>query len=174
MKKTIFLDIDGVLNSARSCEFYHQKNNKNGFGGFFNEGEEPSFENVKFDLECVCNLRNIILTTNCQIVISSTWRKSFFVDTFNKIFKLYGLPQCVVGTTPVLYTFKLTRGNEIKKYIDENQINDYIIIDDDGDMLDEQKPFFIRTKHSIGLSSDDAKKAIEILNKSNELDETIK
>ena len=41
----------------------------------------------------------------------------------------------------------------------------YVILDDDSDMLYDQRNNFIQTHMYDGLSEDDVKKAIEILNK---------
>ena len=74
---------------------------------------------------------------------------------------------------------RIPRGVEIKQWIDTNIHSDnmknwkrkklgvdynYVILDDDSDMLLEQKDNFVRTTSEIGLTDDDVKKAILILN----------
>lgn len=73
----------------------------------------------------------------------------------------------------------IPRGVEIKQWIDTNVHSDngknwerkkigvdytYVILDDDSDMLLEQKDYFIRTCGDIGLTPSDVKTAIQILN----------
>jgi hypothetical protein len=41
----------------------------------------------------------------------------------------------------------------------------YVIIDDDADMLEEQLPYFIQTRFMVGLTKENVKEAINILNK---------
>lgn len=80
----------------------------------------------------------------------------------------------VVGVTSRMYSFKgdykkthfrVPRGVEIKRYLNEHEdIEKYVIFDDDADMLLEQAPYFIQTDAIEGLSELDAEKAINILN----------
>ena len=57
------------------------------------------------------------------------------------------------------------RGYEIKEWLDKHtDIMNYVIIDDDSDMLKEQKKHFIRTSELTGLTSKLTEKAIKILN----------
>ena len=46
-------------------------------------------------------------------------------------------------------------------------IEDYVIIDDDADMLDEQKPHFFQTKYWRGLTMWEVKKIINYFKKQN-------
>jgi hypothetical protein len=58
------------------------------------------------------------------------------------------------------------RGMEIDFWIKQNDFEgNYVIIDDNDDMLESQKDFFVETFPNIGLTMEDAKKAIEILNR---------
>lgn len=161
--KIIFLDIDGVLNSSKSAEYYHNKYGGNGFGGFFREDDEPTLENVLWDEDCVELLNDIIKETNAKIVISSTWRKYYSLDAFKKMFKLYGVENLdIIGRTKLGTRH---RGEEIQAYIDEHKITKYVILDDDSDMLESQILNFVNTNCDFGLSESDSLKAIEILNK---------
>ena len=60
------------------------------------------------------------------------------------------------------------RGEEIKSYINENLepgTFNYVILDDNNDMLDEQQEFFIETDWELGINESDVEKAVEILNR---------
>lgn len=66
-----------------------------------------------------------------------------------------------MGRTPSLDG--QSRGAEIKKYIEEHpEINYYIIIDDDVDMLPEQIGHFINTDTVIGFTLNEFNKFEEI------------
>ena len=73
----------------------------------------------------------------------------------------------------------IPRGVEIKQWIDTHIHSDngkdwdykeigvdfnYVILDDDSDMLLEQAEYFIKTDPYLGLSEEDVKQAIKILN----------
>lgn len=56
-------------------------------------------------------------------------------------------------------------GVEIAEYLTEHSdITNYVILDDDSDMLLEQKDHFIRTDPYLGINEDDVEQAIKILN----------
>ena len=166
MKKIIFLDIDGVLNSFR----WH---NSEG-----NEKLTDRFGRV-FDPEAVSNLSKIVEETGADIVISSSW-KCFGLDGMQEMWKERNLPGKVIGITPntvsdemLLYAdlenmeLGVIRGNEIKEWLSRHKrdVLQYVIIDDMDDMLPEQQYHVVLTDSLIGLSKWDAMKAIAILNK---------
>ena len=148
--KVIFLDIDGVLNSAQSA-IYH------------NFRTDPI--ESQFDVLCPISLallQYIVEQTKSKIVISSTWRKYQSFDDLVNFFKKYNID--VVGKTPILNT---VRGLEIKHWLEKHpKVNDFIILDDDSDM-DEytQTDHFIKTSHQVGLSYFEAIKIINKFNK---------
>lgn len=151
MKKIIFLDIDGVLNVI------YQGRDK--YGSLFH----PHFED---------NLAHIINETEADIVISSTWRYSG-LKVMQSMWRDRGLPGNVIDVTPTIHDG--VRGDEIDLWLRENQVDSYVIIDDDADMLPEQMNNFVQTSgnahHSdyvdigYGLTKECSEKAIEILNK---------
>lgn len=63
MKKIIFLDFDGVLNTEynQNLLMYHGKSWKDKYGAFF-------------DPETVAELKRIVEETNADIVIESSWK----------------------------------------------------------------------------------------------------
>jgi hypothetical protein len=161
--KIIFLDIDGVLNSEQTCFEYHEATGKPGYGGWFKQEEVCTKENVLWGEVLLLNLHKIVNATGASIVISSTWRKYFTVDKFKEMFALYGWDNApIVGKTPV--SINRFRGKEIKEWIDLNEVEKFVILDDDTDFMDDQQPFFVNTNGMYGLSGDDAEKAISILN----------
>lgn len=142
--KVIFLDIDGVLNT----EFQ----DKDEYGFLFNQ-------------ECVNNLKLILENTGAWIVLSSTWRMAGHKVIW-QMWKDRGLPGVILDLT----TRKTDnhRGEEIAQWVQPClYIPDfnYVILDDNSDMLSHQLDHFICVDVLDGLSLEDANRAIEILNK---------
>lgn len=154
--KVIFLDFDGVITTYKSQYRLDE-------------------EKMKL-IEHICN------KTDAYIVITSSWRRWTLEATIKDITDTseWSVPvpftpiERVVGVTSRMYSFKggdekihfiIPRGVEIKRYLDEHEdIDKYVIFDDDADMLLEQAPYFIQTDAIEGLSELDAEKAINILN----------
>jgi hypothetical protein len=159
--KVIFLDIDGVLNVIPKSH--------DDFGGTFHE-------------DFVENLRRIIDETGAKIVISSSWRFSG-LEWMQKMWQFRNLPGDVIDVTTAFADKKLNlnywdvvRGHEIKVWLDAHtDIENYVILDDDLDMLDEQMNNYVQCSDNkdhpdcidlgYGLTKICAEKTIEILNR---------
>lgn len=159
--KVIFLDIDGVLNVIPQGH--------DAYGGIFH----PEF---------VDNLKRIINETGAKIVISSSWRHSG-LQKMLEMWNFRNLPGEVIGVTPDLYRHvdfegerKMVRGDEIQATIDRHpEITNYVILDDDTDMLPRQMGNFVQTSNNInhpdcidigyGLTNECTNRAIRILNR---------
>ena len=139
MRKIIFLDIDGVLNTER----WHCQTASN---------ELQDEYGYKFDPVAVTNLSKIIEETGADIVISSSW-KFMGLSKMRKMWKDRKLPGNVIGITPntVSDEFLLNvdldnmdimaiRGQEVKEWLmlNKNEITNYVILDDMNDILQEQ------------------------------------
>ena len=154
--KIIFLDIDGVLNVINQ--------GRDEFGHKFN----PKF---------VENLKTIIDQTNAKIVISSTWRNAGLAK-MQLMWEVRDLPGEVIDITPNFRHTNAVRGEEIAEWLRLNEVDRYVILDDDTDMLPEQIPYFVccsggkrLSRHifsldGYGLTKERAMKAIETLNAS--------
>lgn len=154
MIKVIFLDIDGVLTSVSS--------------------------NWNLDKTCCENLKKIIEETDAKIVISSSWRLHTLNETlenlkqeskripfeFPCIDRIIGQTERIFSKTYTGKTVSSIRGLEINHWMVENPstVSNYLILDDDCDMIYWQKDNFIKTDYQVGLTEDDVKKSIEILN----------
>ncbi len=91
MKKILFLDIDGVLNTER----WHKKM-------VASHAPQDSF-GYDFDPEAVANLRHIVEATGAEIVISSSW-KGYGMDGLQELWETRGLPGKVIDFTPDVVT----------------------------------------------------------------------
>lgn len=91
----------------------------------------------------------IIIATDCKVVLSSSWRhfKDGGIEEIEKqVHKLY-------DKTPTFLGEK--RGVEIKAWLDNHsEVERYAILDDDSDMLDEQKENFFQTSWEIGITEE--------------------
>lgn len=163
MTKIVFLDVDGVLNSTRSCVAL-------GGYGFFPrrgrmEGVVDFVKEAKLDPIAVLLLNRLVKESDAHVVISSTWRMGSTIEEFNSLFAAY-VPDNVikvVGMTPVFS--KGVRGDEIQDWINGNlqSVDKFVILDDDSDMLPHQLPSFVQTDHACGLSHENFMQAKFIL-----------
>jgi Swiss Army Knife RNA repair-like protein len=158
--KTIFLDIDGCLNHEN---FYRGKSK-------FPRRNELYLSEL--DRASILILNSIIQATDAKVVISSTWRVHHDPPEILDFLKEQGFIGEIVGVTPHLTWNGAFRGNEIYLWMEKNEeligkrykYKNYVILDDDSDMLYWQRKNFIHVDGHIGLSERDAKKAIRILN----------
>lgn len=116
------------------------------------------------------NLNKILQATDAKIVISSTWRLSYSIHELDQILTNNGILAKVHGVTPSFNSDSLIvpgtrRGVEIAAYLKAHpEITNYVILDDDSDMLIEQKPYFILVSTGVGLTDRQAQHAIQKLN----------
>ena len=165
MRKVVFLDIDGVLNTKWWYTQMDRNTPKDKYG-------------YAFDPNAVDNLKKIIDETGADIVISSSW-KSFGISELEDMWQDRGLPGKLIGITPNTVSDEMLlnadldhmelfsiRGTEIKEWLTKHgkHVSHYAIIDDMDNMLTEQRLHFVKTDPEIGITVDDAEKAIMILN----------
>jgi HAD domain in Swiss Army Knife RNA repair proteins len=139
-------------------------------------GEKKEHPLDEFCPELVSNLNDVTDKTGAKIVLSSTWRKGQSIEELRILFKLVGIKGELIDITPVLHfsnwSHSVPRGCEIQKWIEDNKgilgtnllsWKDYVIIDDDGDMLYWHRKNFYQTDRTIGLSPNLAYKIINFL-----------
>ena len=113
----VFLDIDGVLASWLKM------------GNVSRDADGHLFEPAAIDA-----LNKITNHIDGKIVISSTWRQTRSLETFQDFFKRRGIEAEVVGLTPELDN---GRADEIQTWIDQNDVGYFIIIDDNTRGIEE-------------------------------------
>lgn len=123
--KIIFLDIDGVLNSASFMKRRQRVIDKNGPDRF-------RWWLEMLDEEAIQLLNQAVEATGAKIVVSSTWRILNDVPTLTKLLKTRGFVGEVIDITPRLPFDQ--RGDEIALWLKQNPVDDFVIIDDDSDM----------------------------------------
>ena len=139
--KYIFLDIDGVLNASGDKEIVFNMMEVNKLNMF-----------ISFALEI-----------NANVVITSSRR------IYTEEVKMIKLALSKINSVSVLSEERLHkhRGKEIEWYIKENKIDDFIIFDDNDDMISSNvllKDHFILVDYIVGLTKEDIIKARNILN----------
>lgn len=132
--KVLFLDMDGVLNSTRSCIA------NRGYPFDFSPEHMAMFDNI-----AVSMIRGLCAAGGVSIVVSSAWRTTHHWDAIGRALDLPTMDQ-----TPSLLG---CRGDEIAAWLAAHpEVAQYAIVDDDPDMLPEQLPFFVKTNGDEGLS----------------------
>jgi|688.fasta_scaffold306052_2 hypothetical protein len=144
IRKILFLDVDGVLNDKNSIK-----------------------DLVPIGTRQMQNLRLVVENTQCEIVLSSTWRK--YQDRLQQLaqsFQSFAIPHWI-DETAVLDT---DRWKEIQKWINENCYGSTCIVslddDDDADITNLNTAInfchFVQTNSDEGLVLD---KAFEVIDK---------
>ena len=159
MRKILFLDIDGVLNT----KWWYTQMDKN---------TPRDKYGYAFDPNAVTNLKKILDETGADIVISSSW-KCWGLPALKEMWRNRKLPGKLLDITPDIMSDELllnvelsstdqlyTRGCEIKGWLLQHKDEDvrYVIIDDMDNYLSEQQSRFVQTDPEIGLSETDAVK----------------
>lgn len=158
--KIIFLDIDGVLN----CENAYRDGECRYVSWINDSGKEDHHQS--FCSWGKVYLNQLIEETGAKIVISSTWRNSG-IEFMRKVWEVEEMSGEIIGITPNfrgdIKGYTIPRGCEIdyylekelgfshinwdkgvqQEYIEKSGIENYIIIDDDSDMLYGQRNHFI-------------------------------
>ena len=141
--KVIFLDIDGVLNPQVDYEIDDLLKNN---------GVKTKRNYKTFSKRCMDNLNDLIKETGAKVVISSTWRIGYSQEMLQKHFESQGFEYKILDYTPSL-GYDTVRGNEIRSWLNKHKdIENYVIIDDDNDMLLYQKPHFCLVDSWGGLT----------------------
>ena len=154
MRKVIFLDIDGVLNTKCSYGQMDRTTHKDEYG-------------YTFDATAVANLAKIIEKTGADVIISSSW-KCMGLSELRKMWEKRQLPGRIVDVTPDYMSDELllnadlndidvlyNRGIEIKGWMEQHgeSVSQYVIVDDMDDILPEQQSHFVQTDPEVGISA---------------------
>lgn len=165
MVNLIFLDIDGVLNSAR---WMNERPTAIRMRGYRKAWERDAEEGM--DPAAVGRLSGLVEATGAKIVISSSWRKMHSLPELDRMLRYRGLKgQHVLGATPDLkHTTPglVQRGEEIDAWLQwalhGNWVRRFVVFDDDSDM-DPVKDRLVQTDWSVGLTESNVMTALELL-----------
>ena len=169
--KILFLDFDGVLNtgSYQNQLRTHGNPDSDGFGELF-------------DPEAVGNLKKILdAVPDVRVVVSSSW-KLYGLDQMRLMWRERSLPGKLFDVTPdlpdddllaidlsditnLLRLESIEKGREISAWIKRYGGRNcrYVILDDVAEFSGDLSGHHVRTNPDIGLSREDALRAIAIL-----------
>ena len=162
----LFLDVDGVLNSKQ--HFLATKDIKTPPADTLNDADlftmkRDTNKNNMWCLEYI--LDNV---PDLKIVISSSWRNHYDIESFKELFKIYGLDgNRIIGKTPK--RFSSERVHEIHMWLDdfindkENPMPRWIALDDHKifELHSAEELNEVLTDNWVGLTLPDAFKVIK-------------
>ncbi len=140
-EKYLFLDIDGVMNSFDDYNMTGEE--------FLKKINDISFVISKKQIDL---LNEIVEKYNPKIVLSSYWRTRYPIQKVNKIFKENGFKGAVIAITDEKGEEHKDRWNQIKRFIDKNNVESYIILDDDS--LGNEAKNHIKTDSYKGIQKE--------------------
>ena len=149
--RVLFLDYDGVVNTP----MWNSKGTRCQYA-FPSDGKVNNFQAVQWISEFCQRFKY-------DIVVTSTWRMDL---NYKECLENGGLRNTIriLGKTPMLDN--RFRGQEISEYLQAHpEIKYYIIVDDEGDMLEEQMEHFVQTNPDFGFGISDFHKCEEIFMK---------
>jgi len=167
-RRILFLDFDGVLCTENYLEHLQAKG-----------AATRDADGTLFDPEAVGQLRRIVDETQCQVVVTSTWR----TDGEERIRRLWAnrcMPGRLLGVTPVLlhatYEDPLsrqllekpeweTKGYEVNAWQEmHGKLDDvYAIVDDENPFLNRQQGHLVQSNEQTGLTEAAASRIIALL-----------
>lgn len=163
--KIIFLDIDGVLNH----QIYYTNR------VISDEELEANWPLCDLCDNSVRYLNQIVNATGAKVVLSSTWRLGNTIEEVQEALERKGFVGKIIDKTDYFkpMPFYTCRGNEIEDWIRNHEdelgkyyeFEDYVILDDDSDMLYRHRNNYVKIDPYIGLTPYTAALAVNILNK---------
>lgn len=136
--KVLFLDVDGVLNSA----------------AWFAANPDNLFA---LDPDAIARVQHIVAQTGVQIVLSSTWRL-----LNDAVAALIANGLTFLDKTPTLKSNN--RGEEIGAWLAAHSVDHFAIVDDDVDAGDHGlRPWLVQTTFAAGLTDRDVAALIALL-----------
>ncbi len=136
MDKIIFLDIEGVI-----------------FTGCYSGEPEmtPGGCTGRFDPLAIYWLNRLTMETGASIVITSTWRYIYSLESLRRQFLNSGFRGKILGYTPI--NIDVPRSRNIQDWLDSHEVDQFVIIDDVADDLAYVFPgHYIGTSYHRGLT----------------------
>lgn len=149
----VFLDFDGVLDTA-SYDMYLVRNG-------LPECDEKG--RPVFDPRCIENLKQIVDSTNADIVVTSDWK---YIDSYEDLLEMWRI-RCMPGfMTDLTPNVSKHRGDEIARWLNECDVEcNYVIIDDlnSENFNKDQLERLVTVNPYYGLDKEATLKAISII-----------
>lgn len=139
--KAIFLDFDGVILPL------------------------PENREVKEDLrpstDAIIHLNVLVQLTGAKVIVSSAWRVGKSVEDLQALLSGWGFKGKVVGKTRD--SKEGDRGQEILDWVDEADVDQFVVLDDEGTDLEELSKNLVHVKSDVGIQWHDVQEAARIL-----------
>lgn len=156
--RILFLDFDGVLNSAKW--FKESEHEREGVTNIYRRAE------LMLDPLAVQRLNKIVRATDCRIVVSSTWRIPYDLESLSIFLERRGFQGTgtLIDRTPVNRMKGNVRGHEIQEWLDHypSSVETFCILDDDSDMA-HLMDRLVKTTWDEGLQDEHVQQVIELL-----------
>jgi len=136
--RVIFTDIDGVLNPHWKSEWSKSS---------------------------IAIYNTLCKEYDLKPVISSTWRDNHTIQELRKIFTEQGIESEIYDYTPVISG--ADRGEEIKEWLKENPVDDWVIIDDITRNIEPHIGNVVKIRNLIGLTREEYLQIKKILDDEN-------
>lgn len=171
---TLFLDVDGVINSTRSLLRANKATPTTYERDFLFELSNTYYSGypvsilthdlLGLDQECIKHLNLVLEATGAQVVVSSSWRFCHNIVGLQKLLEYRGFKGELIDITPInLMGPNKVRGHEIQAWLDLNpEVDRFVIIDDDSDMA-HLKRYLVLVDKKVGLTEKNALEAISII-----------
>jgi len=118
------------------------------------------------DSDAVKLLNETIEKTGAKIVVSSSWRLHNSVKEITEYLVSKGFIGEIIDRTP-RFSGK-SRGTEIQAWLEDNEVDNFVILDDDSDM-DHLTPKLVHTSWLTGLQTKHVDMCISKLGNTNEI-----
>jgi len=152
--KVVFLDFDGVLNSA---EYTSTLNPDALYPKLSTEWWAHGL-----DPKAIERLNVLLERTGAKVVVSSSWRINTTVEWLREVLESRGFRGKVIGMTE--HYSGAARCEEISAWLQGRPVKSFVIFDDDEDASIEGH--FIRTDFEVGLTPEHVDQAVAILDAS--------
>jgi len=143
--RVLFLDFDGVLNSVQFLQAYKRWD--------------------ILDPTAVEYLNLIVQETQCEVVVSSTWRLLYKIPDLCGILREQGKYRGrLLGATPHGSGTSTRRGDEIDAWLSQHpEVTSYVILDDEiSDMNTHHAPHIVKTEFSTGLQRHHYERVVQL------------
>jgi hypothetical protein len=136
--RVIFTDIDGVLN--------------------------PHWRN-EWSKSSIVIYNQLCEEYDLKPVISSTWRENHTIHQLQEIFTHQGIEAQIYDYTPIISG--ADRGEEIKEWLSENPVDDWVIIDDITRNIEPHIGNVVKVRNWVGLTTEEYLQIKKILDNEN-------
>lgn len=172
MKRIVFLDIDGVLNSEPFLAERVRIRNEMRQEGKLKDEKPGALEwwSEQIDPTSMAVLTSILERSGADVVMSSAWRCMLEPQHLEAAMRARGFRGKIIGSTPELWSkfgrneiiLPACRGDEIQAWLDHYPADAFLILDDRDDM-GKLRPWLLQIDPIEGLREKHVGPALERL-----------